>query len=150
MTIRIITIGGKSSIAHQTIIDEYLKRLPKSHKVEWIIAKHGSGDPASSMASEAENILKHISDSSYMILLDETGKQLSSPALSQMVFGSQHADISIVVGGAYGVSDSVKQRADFVWSLSELVFPHQLVRVLLAEQIYRAYAISVNHPYHHS
>jgi 23S rRNA (pseudouridine1915-N3)-methyltransferase len=149
MTIRIITVGSKSSPAHQSIIDEYIKRLPKANKIEWLLVKHGSGDPTSSMTTEAGSILKYIPDSSYVILLDETGKQLSSPELSKQLSVSQHQDIALIIGGAYGVDDRVKERANFIWSLSKLVFPHQLVRVMLAEQLYRSYAISVNHPYHH-
>ena len=148
MSIKIITVGNKSSPEMTNLIDEYTKRLPKHIDVQWRFIKHAAGDATSSTHQESENILKMLDIGEYVILLDETGKQLDSPGLSQKLF-EQQKDVTIIIGGAYGVTDAVKQRADFVWSLSPLVFPHQIVRLMLAEQLYRAYAISVNHPYHH-
>ena len=88
-----------------------------------------------------------------LILLDERGKNLYSPDLATLL--QQYADQStknlvFLIGGAYGVSDAVKKRADFYWSLSNLVFPHMLVRLILAEQLYRACTIMRNEKYHHA
>jgi len=149
MTIKIITIGNKSSPPHQSIIDEYMKRFPRNISIDWQCLKHGSGTPSNSKQQESESILNLLSEKYKVILLDEIGKQMSSPQLSKKLFGTNQ-DVCIIIGGAYGVSETVLKRADTVWSLSDLVFPHQLVRVILAEQIYRAYTISINHPYHHS
>jgi 23S rRNA (pseudouridine1915-N3)-methyltransferase len=149
MTIKIITVGNKSSQAHQSIIDDYMKRFPRHINVEWIYIKHANGDPASSISQESESILKKCDDKELLILLDETGTQVTSPQLASKLYSNSQA-ITIIIGGAYGVSGMLKNRADFVWSLSKLVFPHQLVRVILAEQLYRSYAISIDHPYHHS
>ena len=88
----------------------------------------------------------------YLVLLDEHGKVLDSPALANLI--SNRADegcksLIFLVGGAFGVSAAVMQRANFCWSLSQLVFPHQIVRLLLAEQVYRACTINRNENYHH-
>lgn len=149
MTIKIITVGNKPSLEIQAIITDYTRRLPRNISVTWVIQKHSDGDAKSSKQQESENILRAISPKELVILLDETGKQLSSEELSKTLF-TNNTDIVFVIGGAYGVTKSVFERAQMVWSLSMLVFPHQLVRIILSEQIYRAYTISINHPYHHS
>jgi len=149
MTIKIITVGNKSSQTHQAIIDDYMKRFPRYVTVSWTCIKHARGDPSSSISQESENILKKCDSKDTVILLDETGTQLTSLLLSKKLFSGPQ-DITIIIGGAYGVSEAIKTRADFIWSLSKLVFPHQLVRIMLAEQLYRSYAISIDHPYHHS
>ena len=87
-----------------------------------------------------------------MVLLDERGKMLNSPQLAKLV--NERAvngarKIHFVIGGAFGVTDKVRQKADLVWQLSQLVFPHQLVRLILAEQLYRACTILKNEKYHH-
>jgi len=149
MYVKVITVGGKSDPAITQLIDDYTKRLPRTVDLTWQFIKHGQGsDPDSSMQREAESILKAIPVGYKTILLDETGKQLTSPQLSQRVFDG--SNWVIIIGGAYGVADAIQQQADFVWSLSDLVFPHQIVRLILAEQIYRAHTISIGHPYHHS
>jgi 23S rRNA (pseudouridine1915-N3)-methyltransferase len=149
MTIKIITVGNKSSRPHQTIIDDYLKRFPRTTSIKWVYIKHSNGNQVASIAQESENILNAIDQKSKVLLLDETGTQLTSPKLSDKLFAASQ-DVTFIIGGAYGVSDEVKNRADIVLSLSKFVFPHQLVRVILSEQLYRAYTISINHPYHHS
>ena len=86
-------------------------------------------------------------------MLDENGKQLNSEGLAafiQLRANESIKNIVLLIGGAYGVSDEVKSRANYQWSLSKLVFPHQLVRLLLAEQVYRACSINRNEKYHHS
>lgn len=148
--IKIITVGNKSAEAMTSLIAEYEKRLPSSVRIEWQFLKHGvSADTSTSKHQESENILRAISPESYVILLDETGKQLNNEKLSNLLFDSKKS-ISIIIGGAHGVADSIKARADVAVSLSELVLPHQIVRLVLVEQIYRSYAIHTNHPYHHS
>ena len=102
---------------------------------------------------EGKKILDFLQPTDKLILLDERGKNLHSPELAKLL--QQHADQStknliFLIGGAYGVSDAVKKRADFCWSLSNLVFPHMLVRLILAEQLYRACTIMRNEKYHHA
>lgn len=149
MTIKIISVGNKSSPEVQAIITDYTRRLPRNISVTWLLLKHADGDAKSSKQQESENILRAIDSKDLVILLDETGKQFSSEEFSKSIF-SINSNVVFIIGGAYGVTESVFARAQIVWSLSKLVFPHQLVRSILSEQIYRAYTISIGHPYHHS
>ena len=98
-------------------------------------------------------ILKKLKPQHYLVLLDEKGKMLSSPQWAkqfQQLMNDSVKTLVLLIGGAYGVSDTIKQQAKQTWSLSPLVFPHQLVRLILAEQVYRAFSILHNSPYHHS
>jgi 23S rRNA (pseudouridine1915-N3)-methyltransferase len=102
---------------------------------------------------ETVKLLARCKPNDVLWLLDEVGTQISSPQLGKRLESAQNsavAHIIIVIGGAYGVDDTLRKRADFVWSLSQLVFPHQIVRLLLAEQLYRAYEINRGSGYHHS
>ena len=102
--------------------------------------------------AEATGILKALTTTDVLILLDEKGKMLSSPGLANLMQqkANQSAQrIVFLIGGAYGVDEEIKKRANFTWSLSELVFPHMLVRLILAEQVYRACSILANEKYHH-
>lgn len=150
MNISIITVGNKPTPELADFINSYSKRLPRNSLITWKYLKHANVvDTNTSKQQESENILKCVSKSDFVILLDESGVQITSKQLSEKIYTSQN-NIVFIIGGAYGVDNSVFSRANFVWSLSKLVFPHQIVRLLLSEQIYRAYTISVNHPYHHS
>ena len=149
MTIKIITVGNKPPVAMTSLISEYERRLPQNVRIVWQYLKHGaSGDVATSKQQESENILSTIIPRSKVILLDETGKQLKNANLSSLLFTTSQ-DISLIIGGAHGVTDAVKEKADVIWSLSDLVFPHNIVRLIVIEQIYRSYTISIGHPYHH-
>jgi len=102
---------------------------------------------------EGKIIMAKINKDDFIILLDETGKQLTSVELANFIEQKTNASIRslvFIIGGAFGVSDEIKQRANFTWSLSKLVFPHMLVRLILAEQVYRACTILRNEKYHHS
>lgn len=149
MHIQIISVGTKPRPELQTLITTYSSRLPRSVQVDWTFIKHGSGDALTSMQQEAEKILKSIPQKAHIVLLDETGNQLSSVKFSERLFSSSK-DTCFIIGGAYGVTDEVKKQADSVLSLSSLVLPHQLVRLVLIEQIYRAHCIATGHPYHHA
>lgn len=149
MTIKIVSVGSKPSPELSGLITDYTKRLPRTISVTWQYLKHANtGDVTTSKQQESESLLRTLSPSDYVILLDESGKLITSTKFSQIVFNNPK-DIVFIIGGAYGVTDSVQKRANFVWSLSTLVFPHQIVRLLLSEQLYRAYTVSINHPYHH-
>ena len=91
--------------------------------------------------------MSHIKPSDYVILLDERGRQLTSPEFSDALV--DRGNVVIVIGGAYGVNEALRSRANLMVSLSKMVFPHQLVRLILIEQVYRAQAIHEHHPYHH-
>jgi 23S rRNA (pseudouridine1915-N3)-methyltransferase len=149
--IKILAIGRKHEAWVTDGLERYQKRLQKPWDVEWVLLPHSARDGAQARQEESSALLSRLKPDDFVILLDERGKALDSPALSQLV--ARQLDTSkpivFVIGGAYGVDERLSARADLVWSLSPLVFPHQLVRLILTEQLYRAQAIAQNHPYHH-
>lgn len=148
---------GKNHESHvKEGIELFTKRISFYHPAEWKIIP--SPKNAASLnndelkSKEGEVLLGALKKEDYVVLLDERGKQLNSEGLAKLV--QQRADEGVkslvfVIGGAFGVSDEVQQRADVRWSLSNLVFPHQLVRLILSEQVYRACTINRNEKYHH-
>lgn len=149
--ITIFSVGKKHELWVQTGIERYQKRLKKPYDIEWALLPHSAFEGTRARQEESERILSRLKPDDFVLLLDERGKNIDSPALSQLLdteLGrSRH--VVVVIGGAYGVDESVHQRASFVWSLSNLVFPHQLVRLILTEQLYRAQEISRGGGYHH-
>jgi 23S rRNA (pseudouridine1915-N3)-methyltransferase len=132
---------------------EYTKRLRPRLPVELVeipAAKRGSGDLARAMADEGKRILAAIKPQNHVIALDEHGRSRSSVELSRWVGERQREgnDLVFVIGGADGYAPEVLARADERWSLSPLTLPHALVRVLFAEQLYRAVTLLDGHPYH--
>ena len=137
-------------------IENFTKRVSKYFPVEWNIIPAPKNAAVLSeidlKKAEATSILSLIQKDDFLLLMDERGKQLSSPELAQFIQqrGNESCKrIVILIGGAFGVDESVKQRANYTWSLSKLVFPHMLVRLILAEQVYRACSILRNEKYHH-
>ena len=102
------------------------------------------------MEAEGELILGKLDTAEQVVLLDERGKQFSSQSLASRLteWQSDARDLCLIIGGPAGVSESLRQRADIKWSLSELTLPHGLARVVLAEQLYRAWSLQTGHPYH--
>ena len=152
MRIAIVTVGKKHDAHLAAAIEDYSERVSRSARLSWdYIAPSGyEGDKARD--DESTRILSRLKPQETVWLLDETGAQISSPQLSERLEGAQNASteqITIIIGGAYGVNSLVHERADFVWALSKLVFPHQIVRLLLVEQLYRAYEINRGSGYHH-
>ena len=151
MAIKILAVGKR----HESWVDEgiqrYEKRLKKPFDVSWVLLPHSAKSDDSARQEESERILSRIKDDEYVVLLDERGRILSSPDISHALLAplERSQSVTLIIGGAYGVDDAVRSRADMIWSLSHLVFPHQLVRLILAEQIYRAGEIAAGHPYHH-
>lgn len=129
------------------LIQNYVKRMPKHITITWRFISHGVGDPKRSVTQESEAIMRILTDQK-IILLDEIGKDLTSPQFSKFIYDNG-IDTTFVIGGAYGVSEQVKQRANLILSFGKMVYPHQLMRLILAEQIYRTYTIHTGHPYHH-
>jgi 23S rRNA (pseudouridine1915-N3)-methyltransferase len=157
MKIQLWSIGK----AHESFVKEgvelFTKRISNYFPAEWnIIAmpkNAGIMEPAILKIKEGEAILTALNKDDYVILLDERGKTFTSEAFAAFIekrSGESLKNIVFLIGGAYGVSDNVMKRANFKWSLSNLVFPHQLVRLILAEQIYRACSIMRNEKYHHA
>lgn len=141
--IKIIAGGKKSSGWVAEACAEYEKRLKKPFDIKWEIY-------------DEEKLAKKLEEWDFkanqvVILADERGKNISSPELSDKlskIFNSS-SEAVIIIGGAFGVSEEVRNRADFVWSFSRLVFPHMLMRIMMTEQIYRAQEIANGGKYHH-
>ena len=110
----------------------------------------GNNDAGRAIESEAAAILGKLDADEQIVLLDERGKQLTSKRLSEQLdaWQSDGRNLSFIIGGPDGVSDRCRQRADFIWALSDLTLPHGLARVLFAEQMYRAWSVLTGHPYH--
>lgn len=151
MSITVLAIGKKHETWVADGIDRYTQRLRKPYDLRWKLLPHSAKEHDAARQEESAKILSALKPNDHVILLDERGTNISSPALAkklQSQFEAARA-VVVVIGGAYGVSAELTQRADFVWSLSKLVFPHQLVRLILAEQVYRAQEITAGRPYHH-
>ncbi len=151
MSITVLAIGRKHERWAVDGIERYTKRLRKPYDLSWKLLPHSSREGEAARDEESARILDAIKAPEHVILLDERGKNISSPALAshlQSLFDAGRP-VTAVIGGAYGVNAEMHARADFTWSLSQLVFPHQLVRLVLAEQVYRAQEISAGRPYHH-
>lgn len=156
--IKILAVGKLKEKAMQNLIDEYLKRLTAYSKVEIIEVEEFQAPQSNSAAQneqvkikEGEKLLARIKDSDYVILLDLWGKQMDSMQLAeqfQQIQTYRTPDITFVIGGSLGLSESLVQRADERLQISRMTFPHQLVRLILIEQIYRCYKINNNEPYH--
>lgn len=151
MSIKIIAIGKKHEPWVIDGIERYQKRLKRPYDVEWVLLPHSVLPNTMARQEESGRIISRLNANDYVILLDERGKIVNSPDLSTLLRFpiDRSRQVVILIGGAYGVDNSVHQRADYIWSLSKLVFPHQLVRLILTEQIYRSQEISNGKPYHH-
>lgn len=135
------------------MIAEFTKRMKPIHALE-IIELPNSNKPEHEVSSiiedESAKILAKVSPKDFVILLDLKGKDLSSPAMSEYLMKQldQSLPVIFIIGGSHGVSSQVRERANYMWKLSNLTMPHQFVRVLLVEQIYRMFMIRNKHPYH--
>lgn len=151
MPIRIITVGKKHELWVSEGINRYYKRLKRPFQIEWVFLPHSANAGLAARQNESRAILSRLSTDDYVILLDERGQNVSSDVLSDLISRQLESSkqMAVIIDGAYGVDDSLRNRADFVWSLSDLVFPHQLARLILIEQIYRTQEIHFGNPYHH-
>jgi 23S rRNA (pseudouridine1915-N3)-methyltransferase len=137
-------------------VETFTKRISNYYPADWnIIAtpkNAGLLSEAGLKKKEAEILLAALSKDDYLVALDERGKSLSSVQLAAFIQARANEStrqIVFLIGGAYGLHESILKRADYIWSLSLLTFPHQLVRLILAEQVYRACTIIRNEKYHH-
>ncbi len=154
MKITILAVGKKHDPKIAASVLDYTQRLSHYTQIEWKLVETKLGGMSGEEIKRAETtmLLANIKPDATVILLDETGAQSSSVGISQRIQKYLNAgtkQLVCVIGGAYGVTDELKRRADFVWSLSPLVFPHQLVRLILIEQLYRAHTILAHEKYHH-
>lgn len=147
----IVAVGSRHDSGLADRIADYEKRLSRSFNIRWQLIPYSqqSGDVA--RRTESDAIRSKLKNEDIVVLLDERGTELTSEAFAGKLeqWSLSGKRLIMIIGGAYGVDAALRQQADFTWSLSKLVFPHQIVRLLLIEQIYRATTISAGHPYHH-
>ena len=158
MKITVITVGKIKEKYLEDAIAEYSKRLSRYCKLEIIqVADEKTPDRASEVVEtqikdkEGERMLSHIKDTAYVVALAIEGKMISSEELAELIDGlgvRGESHIQFVIGGSLGLSKKVLERADYKLSFSRMTFPHQLMRVILLEQIYRSYRIVNGEPYH--
>jgi len=150
MRFRFIWPGKTKDERLRSLISEYLKRLSRFAKCEVTEIRESANADPSAKAKEAQRILEAISSTSLAVLLDERGRELSSKQLADQVGRWEQEsikEVAIVIGGPDGVDDEVKARAQVRWRLSRMTLTHEMARVLLVEQLYRAYAINRGLPY---
>ncbi len=157
MKMQFWSVGRPHEPYVETGVSDFTRRIGNYFGVSWKIipvprnAGMLTGDGLKK--KEAESILKSLDDSDCLVVLDERGKSFSSAQLAAFLQSRANESVRqiiFLIGGAYGVDQAVFKRANYTWSLSELTFPHQLVRLILAEQVYRACTIMRNEKYHHS
>lgn len=156
MDIEIWSIGKENDSFIESGMAHYFKKTMPWNKIKLdtfqLPKKLVSTDVQRTKKLEEELLLKKLQPHHHLILLDERGKMLDSPQWAnqfQSFMNQGVRTVVILIGGAFGVTDAIRSRANQVWSLSKLVFPHQLVRLVVAEQVYRAFSILNNTPYHH-
>jgi 23S rRNA (pseudouridine1915-N3)-methyltransferase len=150
------SIGKTHEPYIKTGVEDFTQRISRYFKVEWnIIPVPKNAALLNEMdlkKKEGETILAWLNKDDYLVALDENGKQLSSEGLGDFIQARANESVKNIVfliGGAYGLHEAVLKKAKFRWSLSQLTFPHQLVRLILVEQVYRACSILKNEKYHH-
>lgn len=156
MKIQLLAVGNEDSANFRGGIVDFTKRIRHYYPVEWKFIPASKNKPGTSekeiKIKEADKILNSLKKEEFLIALDERGTRFNSETFSQWLQARANESIkqlTFLIGGAYGLDNSVLKRANFVWSLSPLTFPHQLVRLILLEQIYRACTIIRNEKYHH-
>lgn len=154
MHIRLIAVGDRQPSWVDQACDAYIGRFPREWRFRFdrIATAKRTKNAKSKSAIEAEGrqILAKTNADEQVVLLDQRGKQMTSQALAKRLsdWQSDGRNLCFVIGGPDGVSSTCRQRANFVWSLSNLTLPHGLARVLFVEQLYRAWTLQAGHPYH--
>src|SRR3954454_4617454 len=156
MKIVLCSVGKPHEAYIKQGVDDFTKRITNYFAAEWLLVpppKNAASLPETELKkTEAKQVLQLLQQDDFLILLDERGKQITSPQLAQLIQQKANESckrIVFLIGGAYGVDEVVTRRANYVLSLSQMVFPHMLVRLILAEQVYRACTILRNEKYHH-
>ena len=149
--IKIITVGTIKEKYLKDAIEEYQKRIKKYTNIEIIeVSDEGLVEPSKALKLEATKIEKNLSNRDYIITLEIEGKEYTSIDFANKINDIliENSNITFIIGGSYGLSEEIKAKAKLHLSFSKMTFPHQLFRVLLLEQIYRAYKINNNESYH--
>ena len=150
---RVLTIGTRMPDWVSRGVEEYARRMPRDKTVEWceIPASKRSRDTAESrMLDDYQAIDRRLRDQETIVVLDVDGKVVSTEAIAESIatWQDEGAKVAFVIGGPDGVHPQLKAKATVKWSLGRITLPHPLVRVILAEQLYRAWSINSGHPYH--
>ncbi|MEX1198111.1 MAG: 23S rRNA (pseudouridine(1915)-N(3))-methyltransferase RlmH [Pseudohongiellaceae bacterium] len=154
MKIKLIAVGTRMPDWVDEAVEEYARRLPGDFRLEVKpvpMARRGrNADVAKAMQQESDSLLGQIDNRDTVVVLDVEGRRHTTDSLARRMASQQHcgSDIALLVGGPDGLDAGCLQRADERWSLSDLTLPHPLVRVVLAEQIYRVWTVLQGHPYH--
>ncbi len=154
MHIRLLAVGDRQPSWVDDAFGIYTERFPREWKFRLdtiaTVRRNKNDKSRQAMEAEGELITAKLNQTEQVVLLDERGKQLTSKSLASKLsdWQSDGRDLCFVIGGPDGVSDSVRQRADMMWSLSQLTLPHGMARALLSEQLYRAWSLQTGHPYH--
>ena len=153
MRIRVLAVGGRMPDWIVAGVGEYDKRLPRDFRVEWLDippARRQGDDPRKFRAQEARAIRKQLKPGETVVALDVAGQLISTEAMAGQFADCQRegAAMAILIGGPDGLEADLVASADRRWSLGRITMPHPLVRVVLAEQLYRAWSIIAHHPYH--
>ena len=154
MRIHLITVANKAPAWVVDGYNEYARRMPPEARLELVEVKpeprEGGKTPAQMMAAEAKRILAAVPKGATLVALDERGRDTGTKALAQLLESwlAGGADVAVVIGGADGLAPEIKSKASVLLRLSSLTLPHALVRVVLAEALYRAWSVVKGHPYH--
>lgn len=155
MKVKIIQVGKTKDAYMETGIQEFLKRLKSFADVEIVTLKEEKNTATFTVAQckekEAVEILRNLRSEDFVVVLDENGKEKNSKEFAELI--SKYKDLgqsmSFVIGGPFGLTDAVRERANLVFSLSKMTFTHQMIRIFLLEQIYRGFCIIAGKEYHH-
>ena len=157
MKIQFWSIGKDHEPYVKPGVDDFTRRISRYYPVEWSLIPTPKNAATLSQPDlkrkEGEIILEGLAKDDFLVALDERGKQMASEGLAQFIQSRANEStkkLIFLIGGVYGLDETVLKRADYRWSLSQLTLPHQLVRLLLAEQVYRACTILRNEKYHHA
>jgi 23S rRNA (pseudouridine1915-N3)-methyltransferase len=154
MRVRLIAVGSRMPKWVREAYDDYITRLSSGLKVSLVEIepglRSGGRPPQKAMESEAQKLLGAVRKDEYVVVLDERGAEMTTRELAAWLKARMQdgRDLAFLVGGPDGFAPEVLARSDLKWSLSRLTFPHALVRVVLAEQLYRAHGVLTHHPYH--
>jgi 23S rRNA (pseudouridine1915-N3)-methyltransferase len=152
--IRLLAVGDRQPSWVDEAFGTYTERFPREWKFRLdtipTVRRNKNDKSRQAMEEEGELILAKLAVAEQVVLLDERGKQLTSKLLASKLsdWQADGRDLCFVIGGPDGVSEAVRQRADMMWSLSQLTLPHGMARALLSEQLYRAWSLQAGHPYH--
>ena len=153
MRLRVLAVGQKMPAWVDDGVAEYTRRMPKEYTVEWVDilpARRGTGSSQRYREQEGEVILSRLAETDYLVAMDVSGITISTEKIADRFdkWQMQGQHVSIVIGGPDGLDPQVLKRSVEQWSFGRITLPHTLVRIILAEQLYRAWSVQVGHPYH--